>query len=87
MDPLEAIEALARVARMETAPMTNTRVAASLRAQRGDAMRLAPLAWTAAASALAASIVMALALHANSNSSAKTDSIAPLFDSAQVQMP
>jgi hypothetical protein len=48
-------------------------------------LRLAPLAWTAAASALAASAVLAVALHANS--STKTDSIAPLFDSAQVQMP
>ena len=85
MDPLEAVEALARVARGETAPMTNTRVAASLRVQRSDALRLAPLAWTAAASALAASVVLALALHANSTS--KTDSITPLFDSAQVQMP
>lgn len=84
MDALEMVDALARRARAEIAPQTNVRFAAVLAAGRREE-RLAPLAWSAGLSAIAACIVLSIALHANK--SAKTDSIEPLFQAAEVQMP
>ena len=49
MDPLDAIESLARLARSEEPPRTNVNVAAVLRAANAEPpLRLAPLAWSAA---------------------------------------
>ncbi|MGD0462402.1 MAG: hypothetical protein ABSB74_07925 [Tepidisphaeraceae bacterium] len=84
MDALEMVDALARRARAEVAPETNVRIAAVLAAGRRD-QRLLPLAWSAGLSAIAACVVLAIALHANK--SARTDSIEPLFQAAEVQMP
>lgn len=84
MDPLEAVEALARRARAEAPPQTNVRMAAVLSAGRRE-QRLMPLAWSAGLSAIAACIVLALALH--SNKSTRTDPIEPLFQAAEVQLP
>ncbi|HEY1921814.1 MAG TPA: hypothetical protein VGG44_03530 [Tepidisphaeraceae bacterium] len=90
MDPLEMVDALARRARAEIAPETNARIAAVLAAgqRRQQSARegfLAPFAWSAGLSALAACVVLCLALHANK--STKTDSIEPLFQAAEVQLP
>ncbi len=84
MDPLEIVDALAGRARAEVAPKTNVSIAAVLAAGRREE-RLAPLAWSAGISAIAACIVLAIALH--TNKSTKTDSIEPLFQAAEVQMP
>jgi hypothetical protein len=84
MDPLEMVDALAGRARAEVVPKTNVSIAAVLAAGRREE-RLAPLAWSAGISAIAACIVLAIALH--TNKSAKTDSIEPLFQAAEVQMP
>jgi hypothetical protein len=86
MEPLEAVESLARIARMERTPVTNVNIGAVLRAARAEpALRLAPLAWSAAVSALAAGIILSVAIHARQTSS--VDSISPLFNATQVQMP
>jgi len=86
MEPLEAVEALARRARAETPPGTNVNIGAVLRTARAEPQwRLTPLAWSAAVSALAACAILSLALH--SNKSTTTDPIAPLFNAAEVQMP
>ena len=53
--------------------------------QMAREQRLAPFAWSAAVSAMAACVVLAIALHGNK--STKTDSIEPLFQAAEVQMP
>lgn len=84
MDPLDAVAAIARVARTEVAPQTNVRIGPLLRASRAE-WRLAPLAWSAAVSAVAAGVILTLALH--QNQSVSVDSISPLFNAAQVQMP
>ncbi len=84
MDTLEMIDALARRARAEVAPETNVKIAAVLAAGRRE-QRLGPLAWSAGLSAIAACVVLAIALH--DNQSTKTDSIEPLFQAAEVQMP
>jgi hypothetical protein len=84
MDPLEMVDALAGRARAEVTPKTNVSIAAVLAAGRREE-RLAPLAWSAGISAIAACIVLAIALH--TNKSTKTDSIEPLFQAAEVQMP
>ncbi len=87
MDPLDAIESLARLARTEEPPGTNINVAAVLRAAEAEApLRLAPLAWSAAVSALAAGIILSVASHTRQASSS-VDSISPLFNATQVQMP
>jgi hypothetical protein len=90
MDPLEIVDALARRARAEVAPETNVRIAAVLAAARRDQRLareglLAPFAWSAALSAMAACVAIAIAVHGNR--SIKTDSIEPLFQAAEVQMP
>jgi hypothetical protein len=88
MEPLEAIDALARVARSEAAPQTNVPIAAVIRtaqARTATQWRLAPLAWSAGISALAASVILVIALRQNTTSS--VDPISPLFNAAQVQMP
>jgi hypothetical protein len=85
MDPLDTVEAIARVARTEVAPQTNVRIAPLLRAGRAE-WRLAPLAWSAVISAVAACVILTLALHQN-QSNTSVDSISPLFNAAQVQMP
>ena len=86
MEPLEAVDALARRARAETPPQTNVDIGAVLRSTRAEPpWRLTPLAWSAAVSALAACAILTLALH--SNKSTTVDSITPLFNAAQVQMP
>jgi len=92
MKALESVENLARIARRETPPETNVRFASLIRDLRPEPpMRLRPWAWSAAVSALAASIVMAVAIHGSSSSSStgsnSVDSITPLFNAAQVQMP
>jgi hypothetical protein len=84
MDPLEMVDALARRARAEAAPQTNVSLAAVLAASRRE-RRLSPFAWSAAISAVAACVVLAVALHANK--STRTDSIEPLFQAAEVQLP
>jgi hypothetical protein len=90
MDPLEMVDALARRARAEIAPETNVRIAAVLAAGRREQQFaregfLAPLAWSAGLSAMAACVVLSIALHPNK--STKTDSIEPFFQAAEVQMP
>jgi hypothetical protein len=90
MDPLETVDALARRARAEVAPDTNIRIAAVLTAaQRKRRLAregfLAPFAWSAGLSTIAACVVLAIALH--TNKSTKTDSIEPLFQAAEVQLP
>jgi len=86
MEPLDGVEALARIARTESAPITNVRIAPLLRAARAEQQwRLAPLAWSAALSAAAASVILFFALHQSQSTS--VDSISPLFNTAQVQMP
>jgi hypothetical protein len=86
MEPIEALDSLARRARAEAAPETNLDVARILREIRGSApVSIAPMAWSAAVSAIAASILLAIALHGGSSSS--TDPIAPLFNATQAQMP
>jgi hypothetical protein len=87
MEPLDGLEILARAARRETAPITRVPIASIVRAARGQRpLRLAPLAWSAGLSALAASVVVVFALHQNTSSSS-VDSISPLFNTAQVQLP
>jgi hypothetical protein len=87
MEPLEAIEALARRARGEAPPGTNVNIGAIVRAARAEPQwRLTPLAWSAAVSALAACAILCLALR-SSGKSTTVDSITPLFNAAQVQMP
>ncbi len=90
MDPLEIVDALAQRARAEVAPQTNIGIAAVLAAARRNQPLarggfLAPFAWSAAISAMAACVAIAIALHGNR--STKTDSIEPLFQAAEVQMP
>jgi hypothetical protein len=86
MESFDAIDALSRVARSETAPETNVPIGPILRAYRGEQQwRLTPLAWSAALSAVAASIILALAIHQSRTTS--VDSITPLFSAAQVQLP
>ncbi|MGA2439649.1 MAG: hypothetical protein ABSH08_01705 [Tepidisphaeraceae bacterium] len=86
MEPLEAVDALARRARAETPPQTNVDIGTILRSARAEPQwRLTPLAWSAAVSALAACAILSLALH--SNNSTTVDSITPLFNAAEVQMP
>jgi hypothetical protein len=92
MNPLESVENLARIARRETPPETNLNFASLLRELRPEPqMRLRPWAWSAAVSALAASIVLAVAIHGSSSTGStnpnSVDSITPLFNAAQVQMP
>jgi len=84
MDTLEMMDALARRARAEVAPETNVNFAAVLATGRRE-QRLAPLAWSAGLSAIAAAVVLAISLHANQSS--RTDSIEPLFQAAEVQLP
>ncbi len=88
MDPLDAIESLARLARCEEPPGTNINVAAVLRAAANaePPLRLAPLAWSAAVSALAAGIILSFAIHTRQTTSS-IDSISPLFNATQVQLP
>jgi hypothetical protein len=87
MEPLEAIERLARAAREEVVPETDVDVRRVLRAARPEpSLRIAPLAWSAAISAVAAAIMLSFALH-TSGSTTSVDSISPLFNAAQVQMP
>jgi hypothetical protein len=86
MEPLDAINALARIARTETPPDTNVRIAPLLRACRAEEQwRLTPLAWSAALSAIAACVILVLAIHRTEITT--VDSISPLFSAAQVQMP
>ena len=86
MEPLESIDALARIARQETPPQTNVQIAPLLRALRTEQQwRLAPLAWSAALSAVAASVILVIALHQTQTTT--VDPISPLFNAAQVQMP
>ncbi|MGD0138412.1 MAG: hypothetical protein ABSD28_06005 [Tepidisphaeraceae bacterium] len=87
MEPLEAVEALAHRARAETPPRTNVDIGAIVRAARAEPQwRLTPLAWSAAVSALAACAILSLALRSTGKSTT-ADSITPLFNAAQVQMP
>jgi hypothetical protein len=87
MEPLEAIDALARRARTEKPPATDVNIGAVLRAARAEPpWRLTPLAWSAAVSALAACVILTLALRSTTQSNT-VDSITPLFNAAQVQMP
>ena len=87
MEPFEAIDALARRARMETPPQTDVDVASIPRwAGARPQWQLAPLAWSAAVCALAACVILSLALWSSSQSTS-VDSITPLFSAAQVQMP
>jgi hypothetical protein len=87
MEPLDGVDALARIARMEVVPTTNVRVGPLLRASRAEQQwRLAPFAWSAALSAAAACIILVLALR-QTQSTTSVDSISPLFNATQVQMP
>ena len=92
MEPLEAIERLARAAREEIVPETDVDIRRVLRAARPEprlrpeSIRLAPLAWSAAFSAVAAVVMLSFALHTSSPTTS-VDSISPLFNAAQVQMP
>jgi len=86
MEPLDGVEALARIARLEVAPTTNVRVGPLLRTFRAEQQwRLAPLAWSAGLSAAAACVILVLALRQTQSTS--VDSISPLFNATQVQMP
>jgi hypothetical protein len=89
MEPIEAIEKLARAARDEAVPETDINVHRLIRSiQPQPTLRLAPLAWSAAVSALAAVVMLTFALHTSgSSSSSSVDSITPLFNAAQVQLP
>ncbi|GEM_PF-4232626 len=99
MDPLELIDHLAYKARTENAPATHADVAAILRACRTEQSRgggVFPLAWSAAASAIAASLVMVFALRAgalsnftstSSTTTTSADSVASLFNPVQMEMP
>jgi hypothetical protein len=86
MEPLEAMDALARQARRETPPTTDVRIGAVFAAAgRERTWRIAPLAWSAAMAAVAAVVVLSFALHQNQSSS--VDGITPLFSAAQIQLP
>ena len=88
MEPLEAIDRLARAAREEVVPETDIDVRRVLRAVRPEpSLRIAPLAWSAAISAVAAVVMLSFALHTSSSTTSNVDSISPLFNAAQVQMP
>jgi len=92
MEPLEAIEKLARAAREAIVPETDVDVRRVLRAYRAEPrLRIAPLAWSAAVSAIAAGVMLTLALHVSnattSSGSTSVDSISPLFNAVQVQKP
>jgi hypothetical protein len=90
MEPLEAIENLARIAREEDAPLTDINVRRLLRSVRPEpTLKIAPLAWSAAISAIAAGVMLTFALHTSSATTTtnSVDSISPLFNAAQVQMP
>jgi hypothetical protein len=84
MDALEMVDALARRARTEVAPRTDISVVSVLAAVRREE-KLSPFAWSAGISALAACVVLSVALH--TQKSTRTDSIEPLFQAAEVQMP
>jgi len=86
MEPLEAMEALARQARREIPPETDIRIGAVFAAAgRERTWRIAPLAWSAAVAAVAAMVVLSFALHQSRSST--VDGITPLFSAAQVQLP
>jgi hypothetical protein len=89
MDPLDAIDALASRARNEVAPLTNTPISLLLRKASAniDPIRLRPLAWSAAVSALAACIALTLAIHFGRPTTSTTDSVSSLFNAANVEMP
>lgn len=86
MEPLDAVDALARRARMESPPETDIGFAPLLRACRAEEQwGLTPLAWSAALSAIAACVIMVLAIHQSQTNS--VDSITPLFNAVQVRLP
>jgi hypothetical protein len=88
MEPIDAIEKLARAGREEAVPETDINVRRLIRAIRPEpTLRLAPLAWSAALSAVAAVVMLSFALHSSGSSSSSVDSISPLFNAAQVQLP
>jgi hypothetical protein len=90
MEPIEAIESLARAAREEMTPETDVDVRRLIREVRpAPRLKLAPLAWSAGISAMAACVMLTLALHTSNSTGNSTgvDSITPLFNAAQVQMP
>jgi hypothetical protein len=85
MDPLQSIELLARRARQETPPVTDISLRKFPPAGLREPIRLFPMACTAAVSALAATVLLSLALHTSSTQSSQT--ISPLFNVVQVEMP
>lgn len=93
MEPLDAVDSLARRARGERAPATHIdveRLLSQARREQVGGMPLFPLAWSAAGASVAAAIVLFLAIGSSSVSTASassTDSVSQLFAPAQVDMP
>jgi len=91
MDPLDALDILARRAAAEPIPRTDVDMRIVLGIARRERVRFFPLVWSAAASALAACIVLAVTLHASSSTAnaatATVDPVAPLFNPVQVELP
>lgn len=91
MDPLDALDMLARRAAREPIPRTDVDMARVFALARRERVRLFPLLWSAAASALAACIVLAVCLHTSSAaqaaSAATVDPVRPLFNPVQVELP
>jgi hypothetical protein len=84
METLDAIDQLARRARMENPPIVDVNVHALLRACGRQRAPTLALAWPAAVAALAACVVLAV-MHFKAPAS--SDSVAQLFGPVQVQMP
>lgn len=89
MDPLDALDALARRARRETPPRFDTDAAALVRGCKRATVPipLSPLAWSAAAAIAAATAVLTLAMQSGGAAASRVDSITPLFSPVQVELP
>jgi hypothetical protein len=88
MDPLDALDGLARRARNEAIPSTDINVAGLIDECLPEPRRFMPLAFSATLAAVAACLVLLCALRVHSASaSTTTDSVSPMFAPTQVELP
>jgi hypothetical protein len=89
MDTLARLDQLAALARRETAPAAHADLHRVLRLCRGEQAREFRLFWPAAASALAAAVILTacLLLSSRAPASASLDPVARLFAPTQVELP
>jgi hypothetical protein len=89
METLARLDELAALARRETAPAPRADLDAVLRLCRRAQAREPRLFWPAAASALAAAVILTACLFLNgrATASASSDPVARLFAPTQVELP